>query len=214
MAWMAVISTAERHQRHQRLRHQHQGDDHRRRAGAHRPDRRLGDRPCGEVRRPRRARAYRLDHRGRPSAAAPGDVLLVLLIGVGISLTFVGAEIQPILTAGILIGVVVVLALRGVAENFAAGLVLQTRRPIQLGDDIDVLDYSGIVREMNSRAVVIEAWDRRRSTSPTAPSSTTWLANWARHTPRRSEVEVRLAVADAFDEAVSAVLETVANVPG
>jgi small conductance mechanosensitive channel len=65
---------------------------------------------------------------------------LNLLVGVGISLTLVGAEIQPILTAGILIGVVAVLALRGVAENFAAGIVLRTRRPIQLGDDIDVLE--------------------------------------------------------------------------
>jgi small-conductance mechanosensitive channel len=105
--------------------------------------------------------------------AARVTFYLVLLVGVGISLTFVGAEIQPILTAGILIGVVAVLALRGIAENFAAGIVLQTRRPIQIGDDIDVLEHSGIVRAMNSRTVVIEGWDRRRIHIPNRTSSTT-----------------------------------------
>ena len=97
----------------------------------------------------------------------------VLLIGIGVAMTFVGAEIQPILTAGILIGVIAVLALRGVAENFAAGIILQTRRPIQLGDDIDVLEHSGIVREINSRSVILEAWDRRQIHIPNTRSSTT-----------------------------------------
>jgi small conductance mechanosensitive channel len=106
------------------------------------------------------------------------------------------SDIRPILTAAILIGVVAILALRGVGENFAAGIILQTRRPVQLGDDIDVLEHSGIVREINSRSVILEAWDR-----------------WLIHT-RRSEVEVRLAVSESFEEAVAAVVETVANVPG
>ena len=53
--------------------------------------------------------------------AARVTFYFLLLIGVGVALTFVGAEIQPVLTAGILIAVVAVLALRGIAENFAAG---------------------------------------------------------------------------------------------
>ena len=138
----------------------------------------------------------------------------LLLIGVGVALTFVGAEIQPILTAAILIGVVAVLALRGVAENFAAGIILQTRRPIQLGDDIDVLEHSGIVREINSRAVVLEAWDRRRIHIPNHTVLNNPLVNHTERDTRRSEVEVRLAVSESFDEAVAAVIETVANVPG
>ncbi len=146
--------------------------------------------------------------------AARLSFYLVLLIGVGISLTFVGAEIQPILTAGILIGVVAALALRGIAENFAAGVVLQTRRPIQLGDDVDVLEHSGIVREMNGRAVVIEAWDHRQIHIPNRTVLNNPLVNHTELDTRRSEVEVRLAISDDLDEAVAAVIETVASVPG
>ena len=129
-------------------------------------------------------------------------------------MTFVGAEIQPILTAGIIIGVVAVLALRGVAENFAAGIVLQTRRPIELGDDIDVLDHSGIVREINSRAVILEGWDRRRIHIPNRTVLNNPLVNHTEQRRRRSEVEVRWRSAETLDEAVSAVVETVLNVPG
>ena len=137
----------------------------------------------------------------------------LLLIGVGVAVTFVGAEVQPILTAAILIGVVATLALRGVAENFAAGIILQTRRPIELGDDIDVVEQSGIVREINSRAVVLEAWDRRMIHIPNHTVLNNPLVNHTEGESRRSEVEVRLAVSESFDEAVAAVLETVANVP-
>ncbi len=138
----------------------------------------------------------------------------VLLIGVGVALTFVGAEIQPILTAAILIGVIAIIALRGVAENFAAGVILQTRQPIRLGDDIDVHEHSGIVREMNSRAVVLEAWDRRQIHIPNRTVLDNPIVNHTERNTRRSEVEVRLATPDAFDEAVAAVIETVADVSG
>ena len=138
----------------------------------------------------------------------------LLLIGIGFAFTFFGADVQPILTAAILIGVVAVLALRGVAENFAAGIILQTRRPIQLGDDVDVLDFSGIVREINSRAVILEAWDHRRVHIPNHTVLTNPLVNHTEHDTRRSEVEVRLAVSEALDEAVSAIVDTVVEVPG
>ena len=138
----------------------------------------------------------------------------LLLIGVGVAVTFVGAEVQPILTAAILIGVVATLALRGVAENFAAGIILQTRRPIELGDDIDVVEQAGIVREMNSRAVVLEAWDRRLIHIPNHTVLNNPLINHTENESRRSAVEVRVAVSEALDETVSAIVDTVLNVPG
>src|SRR5690606_36460199 len=64
---------------------------------------------------------------------------LVLLVGIGLALAVLGVEIQPLLAVALLIGVVLVLALRGIADNFAAGIVIQTRRPVHLGDHIEGL---------------------------------------------------------------------------
>jgi small-conductance mechanosensitive channel len=94
--------------------------------------------------------------------AARVTFYFLLMMGIGVAFTFLGAEIQPVITAGIILAVVAALALRGIAENFAAGVLIQTRRPIVIGDDIDVLDHSGIVREINGRSVILEAWDRAR----------------------------------------------------
>jgi small conductance mechanosensitive channel len=138
----------------------------------------------------------------------------ILIIGIGVSMTFLGAGIQPILTASILVAVIAGLALRGIADNFAAGVVLQSRRPIEIGDDIDVLDHSGVVLEINSRSVILEGWDRRRIHIPNSTVLQNPLVNHTAHDTRRSEVEVRLAVSGDVDEAVSAVAETVASVPG
>jgi small-conductance mechanosensitive channel len=138
----------------------------------------------------------------------------ILVIGVGVAMTFLGAGIQPVLTAAIIVAVIAGLALRGIADNFAAGVVLQSRRPIEIGDDIDVVDHSGVVREINSRSVILEGWDRRRIHIPNSTVLQNPLVNHTAHDTRRSEVEARLAVSSDVDEAVIAVAETVATVPG
>jgi hypothetical protein len=58
---------------------------------------------------------------------------LVYAVGVGVAVAVLGASLQPILAAVVIVGVVMVLALRGIADNFASAIVLQTRRPVQLG---------------------------------------------------------------------------------
>ena len=65
------------------------------------------------------------------------------------------------ITVAIVFGVILALALRGIADNFAAGIVLQTRRPIHIGDEVESLGYVGNVLEMDGRAVVIETFDGR-----------------------------------------------------
>jgi small conductance mechanosensitive channel len=77
-----------------------------------------------------------------------------------------------------------------------------------------VLEHSGIVRAMNSRTVVIEGWGRRRIHIPNRTVLDNPLVNHTKRNTRRSGVEVRLRVGDDLDEAVSAVIETVADVPG
>jgi small conductance mechanosensitive channel len=116
---------------------------------------------------------------------------LVLLVGIGIALTFLGASIQPLLTAALIIGVVGVLALRGIADNFAAGVVLQTRRPIQLGDEIEVLGYVGTITAMNGRSVVLETSDGRIVHVPNAKVLDNPLVNNSSTAVKRSELQVR-----------------------
>ena len=138
----------------------------------------------------------------------------VLLIGFGVALTFMGAPIQPMLSAAIIVAVVAALALRGVAENFAAGVIIQTRRPIQLGDRIEALGHQGVVREMNGRSVVIETADGRMVHLPNSKVLDNPLVNSSSRSARRTEIQVHTSGVDDIDGTIGAVLAAAAQSRG
>jgi small conductance mechanosensitive channel len=138
---------------------------------------------------------------------------VVLFLGFGVSLAVLGVPIQPLLAAAIVIGVVLALALRGIAENFAAGIVLQTRRPIEVGDEVDSLGFVGDVVDMNGRAVVVETFDGRQAHLPNSEVLSNPLVNHSAKQARRSEVEVRIRSRD-FEETQRHLVETVGAVAG
>lgn len=147
----------------------------------------------------------RLSRRGITSLVArvPGlsDAIKVLavrlagygiwLVGIGVALTFLGASIQPVLAVAFILAVVAVLVLRGISDNFASGVVLQARHPIDVGDEITSGSTTGIVIELNSRSVVLQTTDGRIVHIPNSEVLGAPLSNNSRHGARRSEVEVR-----------------------
>jgi small conductance mechanosensitive channel len=128
--------------------------------------------------------------------AARSAGYLVLFTGFGVALTILGFPVQPFLAVALVILVVVVLAGRGIAENFAAGVVLQTRRPISIGDEVDALGYNGVVKDIDSRAVVIETWDGKLVHLPNSEVLANPLVNDTNRGVRRSEIEVRVESTD------------------
>jgi small-conductance mechanosensitive channel len=116
----------------------------------------------------------------------------VIVLGIGMALTVLGADMQPVLAATLVVAVAAALSLRDIAENFAAGVVLQTSRPIEAGDVVDIKGYTGTVREINGRAVVIETFDGAVVYLPNAETLDNPIVNRSTTTGRRSSVEVRV----------------------
>jgi small conductance mechanosensitive channel len=138
---------------------------------------------------------------------------VVIFLGVGIALSLLGAPIQPLLTVAIVIGVILALALRGVADNFASGIVLQTRRPIHVGDEVESLGYTGNVLEMDSRSVIIETFDGRTVHLPNSEVLGDPLINNSTKGKRRSEMEVRVRSRDT-EVTTQWLVDTVATASG
>lgn len=137
---------------------------------------------------------------------------LVLLAGIGIALGFLGAQTQPILTVVVVVGIVVVLTVRGLADNFGAGIVLQTRMPVSVGDEMAFGSWVGTVKELNNRTVILETYDGVRVHVPNSSVISEPLVNGSAPGARRSEVEIRLA--DLRDDETGTLLPTVSAVPG
>lgn len=137
---------------------------------------------------------------------------LVLVIGVGLALSLLGAQLQPLLLAVLLVALVAVFVLRGIADNFGAGIVLQTRRPIGLADEIEALGEVGVVAEMNSRAVVIRTNDGRTVHLPNRKLLDDPMANCSTLGARRSAIHIIIDTRDR--EVVGAARHACRSVPG
>ena len=139
----------------------------------------------------------------------------VLVLGIGIALTTLGADMQPLLAATLVVGVAAASSLRGIAENFAAGVVLQTSRPIEAGDVVDIKGYTGTVREMNGRAVVIETFDGAIVHLPNSDTLDSPIVNRSTTVGRRSSVEVHADRARVpADQLLATVHEVTTSVDG
>jgi small conductance mechanosensitive channel len=75
----------------------------------------------------------------------------------------------------------------------AAGVVIQTRQPIRIGDEIELDTYRGLVRELNSRSVIIETDNGDRVHLPNRLVLESPLTNRSALDGRRTDVEVRAA---------------------
>lgn len=117
---------------------------------------------------------------------------LVILLGIGVGLAFLGVGVQPLLAIVIILGIVAVLVLRGFADNFAAGVMLQTRHPIKLGDEVQSEGVVGTVVELNGRSVVLHTVDGRSVHIPNSTMLGEPIVNHSARGMRRSEVQVRI----------------------
>ncbi|QIK62053.1 mechanosensitive ion channel [Leucobacter viscericola] len=135
---------------------------------------------------------------------------LIILVAIGVVLALLGANVQPLLATVILVGVVGFLALRGVASNFGAAVIIQSRRSIHLGQEIEVLGNTGVVKHLNSRAVVMETRDGRTIHVPNIDILNNSWINHSELGNRRSSVEVRV-MSDAPVERVRELVESAAR---
>ena len=144
----------------------------------------------------------------------------VVLFSAAIALTVLGVNMQPLLVLAVVLAVVAVLVLRGVADNFAAGVVIQASKPIEVGHEIQVegpdgRPITGVVTDLNSRTVVLETYDGRTVHIPNAKMVQDPIVNHSSRGLRRSEVQVRAAREGAgVDEMLALLTEAAASVPG
>jgi small-conductance mechanosensitive channel len=138
----------------------------------------------------------------------------VLLVGVGVALSVLGADIQPLQTAAIIAAVVAVIALRGVVSQYAAGVVLQSTHPFRVGDHIEIHNHIGIVKELNRYSTVIETYDGRTVHVPNAEVAANPIVNRSTAGGLRLDIEVRATTTGEPTELIDTITEITCSVSG
>ena len=85
----------------------------------------------------------------------------VVFLGVVFALSVLGVDMVPVVLIIVLFAAFLFLSARSLIENWAAGLLLQSRAPYRPGDRIETLGYVGDVELTNVRSVVLRTPDGR-----------------------------------------------------
>lgn len=131
---------------------------------------------------------------------------VVILAGVLVALDLLGATplIDALLGSAGLVGLVLGFALKDIAENYVAGVLLSLRQPFSPGDTVRVDGHEGKVVALTSRATVLMTIEGNHLMLPNALVFKSVLLNFTRNPKRRFEFELDLAYGASLHGAMDA----------
>lgn len=137
---------------------------------------------------------------------------VVIVAGLVYGLNALGVAIGPLLGALGVGGIALAFALQDILENLVAGLLLQVRRPFRIGDQVELGETVGTVRDVNLRAVVVRTLEGTEMTIPSADVLKNPIHNLTRHPQRRTSLAVGVGYDADLEEARAAILGAVRSV--
>ena len=139
---------------------------------------------------------------------------VVVLIGIVYALDSIGVSIGPLIGALGITGIAIAFALTAILENVFASVVLKTRKPIKVGDQISTNDHSGTVEEINFRTVVIRNFDGEKVVLPSALVNNDVMVNHTDRSVRRTVLPVGVAYGTDLSHAQAVILRATQGVQG
>lgn len=145
-----------------------------------------------------------------------GSSILLIRLGVFIVGFFIAATAAniPLDNITIVLGALSVgigFGLQTIINNLVSGIILAFERPIQIGDDIEVGQMTGKVKEVGIRASKIQGYDGSEIIVPNGDLLSQHLINWTLSDKRR-RVELLIGVGYSSDmKLVKSLLEQALN---
>lgn len=89
-----------------------------------------------------------------------------------------------------IVGFTVGFALKDIAENFVAGVLLLLQQPFDIGDAVEAGGFSGTVTNIEIRSTTIRTWDGLMVIVPNAAVYTNAITNYSKVDQRRINLDV------------------------
>jgi small-conductance mechanosensitive channel len=164
------------------------------------------------------SRRYFLPRLGSPLLAMVASRVVaipVFLLGIYLVLQVAGLTRLALTVLGGtgVVGIVVGLAFRDIAENFLASILLSIRQPFQRDDLIEVANQTGIVQQMNTRTTVLVTFDGNHVQIPNAIIYKSTIRNFTANPNRRVDFIVGIGYDDDILQAQELTLQILTDHP-
>ncbi len=137
---------------------------------------------------------------------------VLILVGIVYALNVLGVQIGPLIGALGISGIAIAFALTAILENVFASVVLKTRRPIRIGDQVTTHENSGTVDEINFRTVVLRNFDGETVILPSSMVTNDVTVNHTEFGRRRTVLAVGVGYGTDLSLAQRVILDAVATV--
>jgi small conductance mechanosensitive channel len=138
----------------------------------------------------------------------------VVIVGVAVAVSMMGVSVQWFTVVVIFIGLVTVLMLRPLVENFSAGLLLEVRGSFVVGDEIHSNGHEGEVQIINGRTTVLKTRDGRRVAIPSSDVLDNSIIIYTSFEKRRSSLTVDIEYGADLDAAEEALITAASSADG
>lgn len=141
--------------------------------------------------------------------------MLVMLAGLYLVLRIAGLTQLALTVVGGtgLIGLMLGIAFRGIAENFLASLFLSLQQPFREGDLVEIENVTGYVQRLTSRATVLMTLDGNQVQVPNSSVFKGTIRNFTSNPNRRDDFVVGIGYDDSIPFAQEVALKVLAEHP-
>ena len=140
--------------------------------------------------------------------AARAAAVPVIIIGLYLAMRVSGlTQIAATVLGGTgLIGIIIGIAFRDIAENFLASILISMQRPFQAGDLVTIANHQGFVQKVTTRGTIIVTLDGNHVQIPNATIYKSIIRNHSANPNGRLDFIIRIGYDDSMERTQEIVL--------
>jgi len=138
----------------------------------------------------------------------------IIIFGLVVGLQQVDFNLSGFVAGLGIIGFTIGFAFQDIAKNFMAGILLLLQQPFDIGDQIEVVGYTGTVTNIEIRSTAVRTLDGKHVIIPNAEVYTGVITNFTRSPRRRLQLDVGVAYNSDLEHVTAVIREAVSEIEG
>ncbi len=141
-------------------------------------------------------------------------IFLGIVIFTVLSILQLDKAVTSILAGAGILGLALAFAFQDIASNFMSGIFISFRKPLKVGDIVEIKGYMGKVKEINLRDTVLETFQGKTVIIPNKEVFQNPIENYSYLKKRRFDLSVGVSYGDDLDKVQEITLNAVKDIDG
>lgn len=140
-------------------------------------------------------------------------VLLGVVVFTALNVLQLDKTVTTVLAGAGILGLALAFAFQDIAANFMSGIFLSIRRPIHVGDTVQIGSYMGKIAEINLRDTVLQTFQGQMVIIPNKDVFQNPIENYSILGKRRVDLSVGVSYGDDLEKVKKVTMDAVSKVP-